>query len=72
MLGPNITGLISSIVGNVGGAFYMGDNIIYKIGANDEYGCANKNFDASRSNSIYTDSGKVYPLSLALNFIIKA
>lgn len=27
--------------------------------------------DASRSNSVYTDSGKVYPLSLALNFIIK-
>ena len=29
-------------------------------------------FNASSSNSIYTDSGKVYPLSLALNFIIKA
>nr|DAE20604.1 MAG TPA: hypothetical protein [Siphoviridae sp. ctJ3t72] len=28
--------------------------------------------DASRSNNIYTDSGKVYPLSLALNFIIKS
>ena len=28
-------------------------------------------FSASKSNSIYTDSGKVYPLSLALNFIIK-
>ena len=29
-------------------------------------------FNASNSNSIYTDSGKVYPLSLALNFIIKS
>lgn len=28
-------------------------------------------FNASNSNSVYTDSGKVYPLSLALNFIIK-
>ena len=28
--------------------------------------------DASSSNSIYTNSGKVYPLSLALNFIIKS
>lgn len=28
-------------------------------------------FNANSSNSIYTDSGKVYPLSLALNFIIK-
>lgn len=29
-------------------------------------------FHANNSNSIYRDSGKVYPLSLALNFIIKA
>ena len=31
----------------------------------------NVGIDASYSNSVYTDSGKVYPLSLALNFIIK-
>lgn len=30
------------------------------------------NFDASGSNSVYTTSGKVYPASLALNFIIKS
>ena len=29
-------------------------------------------FNASQSNSIYTANGHVYPLSLALNFIIKA
>ena len=29
------------------------------------------NFAASKSNSTYTNNGKVYPLSLALNFIIK-
>ena len=28
--------------------------------------------NAHSSNSVYTDSGKVYPLSLALNFIIKS
>lgn len=28
-------------------------------------------FNANSSNSVYTNSGKVYPLSLALNFIIK-
>jgi len=28
-------------------------------------------FHANNSNSTYKDSGKVYPLSLALNFIIK-
>ena len=30
------------------------------------------NFNANSSNSTYINSGKVYPLSLALNFIIKA
>jgi len=29
------------------------------------------NFNASSSNNIYTDNGKVYPASIALNFIIK-
>lgn len=29
------------------------------------------NFSASNSNAIYTDNGKVYPASIALNFIIK-
>lgn len=28
-------------------------------------------FDASLSNAIYKDNGKVYPASIALNFIIK-
>lgn len=27
--------------------------------------------DASRASSVYTDNGHVYPLSCALNFIIK-
>ena len=29
-------------------------------------------FNAHNSNSIYTDNGKIYPASVALNFIIKA
>lgn len=29
------------------------------------------NLNAHNSNAVYTDNGKVYPLSLALNFIIK-
>lgn len=28
-------------------------------------------FNASNSNSVYTDNGKIYPASIALNFIIK-
>ena len=40
-------------------------------GSNSGTWCNKIVFNASSSNSIYTDSGKVYPLSLALNFIIK-
>ena len=75
---PNITGSMNDrfssgnkvIVGT--GAFYVNDQGIVKRNnsANDVY-AAVLNFDANKSNSIYTDSGKVYPLSLALNFIIK-
>ena len=45
------------------------------LNANSGSGSGNSSaisIDASRSNSVYTNSGKVYPLSLALNFIIKA
>ena len=28
-------------------------------------------FDANYSNAVYIDNGKVYPLSLALNYVIK-
>lgn len=44
------------------------------LAANSGSGSGNSSaisIDASRSNSVYTNSGKVYPLSLALNFIIK-
>ena len=33
---------------------------------------AGAKLDLSNSNSVYTNSGKVYPLSVALNFIIKS
>ena len=55
------------------GALYVGthqSSTNVATGSNTGYHAIN--FDASRSNSIYVDSGKVYPLSLALNFIIKA
>lgn len=39
-------------------------------GAGEFVDCA-LSFNASQSNSIYTDNGKVYPASIALNFIIK-
>lgn len=68
---PNITGAIDSNGATAGGAFYMGAETPYKTSPTGLYGSAVKYFDASRSNAVYTDSGKVYPLSLALNFIIK-
>ena len=42
-----------------------------KLGGSGSYRQLDISFDAHAANSIYTDSGKVYPLSLALNFIIK-
>lgn len=68
---PNITGAIDSNATAATGAFYMGDETPYRTSPTDPYGSAVKYFDASRSNAVYTNSGKVYPLSLALNFIIK-
>ena len=67
---PNITGQFGIVLyGYASGAFTTGTkgtgitsnpSTDYRI-----------DFNAHNSNSIYTDSGKVYPLSLALNFIIK-
>ena len=72
---PNITGTIGRIHTNLtdyGGAFSLKSTnsqqlSLYVSGAN----WSTLNFIASDSNSIYTDNGKVYPASIALNFIIK-
>lgn len=67
---PNITGGTRLLSGSASGAFYGGT---YGVCYNNNGGAdANRlDFDASRSSSVYTDNGKVYPASLALNFIIK-
>lgn len=86
-LGTQIAEQLPNITGN-GRWRYMGytplgvyNGALYaKSGATDygtvegsgEGNCIPLGFDASRSNSVYADSGKVYPLSLALNFIIKS
>jgi len=57
----------------LGGAFYTtatGTGHLPTSGMN--FTDAQVNFDASRTSSVYTNSGKVYPLSLTLNYIIKA
>ena len=66
-------------LGNAGLALSNGDNGALYAGLTANYGNSYANrerslgiaFDASRSEAVYTDSGKVYPLSLALNYIIK-
>lgn len=72
---PNIIGGLSNPImsGSASsGAFYV---VNYgSTGTTVGNGFTNNGvgFDAKNSNAIYTDSGHVYPLSLALNFIIKA
>ena len=80
--GPNVTGTIQPIPnGNSGaddgatGVFSNGAvktasgvNGIFN-GGTGTYRTAT--FNSSNSNSTYTDNGKVYPASIALNFIIK-
>lgn len=74
---PNIRGQLSitssagiTSASGVRGAFSVGDPI--NGGPEGVLKTTHwANFSASGSNSIYTDGGHVYPLSLALNFIIK-
>ena len=80
---PNITGSLS-VRGNAGnlGLKHLGSGCIVtyayvETGCMDFYGSTTNgnvesNFVASRSSVAYTDNGKVYPLSLALNYIIKS
>lgn len=73
---PNITGETRKIFTDGGstasGAF--SDSEAFSItalgGGNQQF--RRQIFNAHSSNAIYTDNGKVYPASIALNFIIKA
>ena len=73
MLGPNIYGGSDSWNRFISatGAMYVNGQSTTNISSGSNTGYHGLNFAASRSNSIYADNGKVYPLSLALNFIIK-
>lgn len=70
---PNITGGFYADTYTTGygsGAFSSStNNYSNEAGSNRAY--AYFSFAAHKSNAIYTDNGKVYPMSLALNFIIK-
>lgn len=75
---PNITGTTGNEAGYRDSAQSIFSGALYRSGTTfkaiaeaggNTYSCIG--LDASRSNSIYTDNGKVYPASIALNFIIK-
>lgn len=77
---PNITGNIRVSANYQGTALYMsasgafsslGSGTIANISSSSQSGQYGAELNLNRSNVIYTDNGKVYPLSLALNYIIK-
>ena len=77
---PNIIGQADFGVGNVYSYLRSANRALYTLsqakaptpqsGTAIAYACLGLN--VHNSNSMYTDLGKVYPLSLALNFIIKS
>ena len=71
---PNIKGSLiqlDSTVHSSSGAFGWAQNPEKWLQGTTSVNRSNVSFNANSSNSVYIDSGKVYPLSLALNFIIK-
>jgi len=77
---PNITGYFYGGVAElgielIGGAFSGIAKTVTTGTTGDSFSrstYSGANFNAHNSNAVYTDNGKVYPASLALNFIIKA
>lgn len=82
MLGPNIIGRFASklnvggesIVWSPTGAFYQDepDGSTSTVASSNTGKWRFMNFNATGYNQVYTHNGKVYPLSLALNYIIKS
>ena len=76
---PNITGYSNSMATifvsagptNHGAITWTGTDTIKNGTGNLSLYAGRLDFSASDSNSVYTNSGKVYPASLALNFLIK-
>lgn len=73
MLGPNITGKFSGGQYKVasGATSQHTTNAAAFTSHSASFTMENYDFNASESNAIYTDSGKVFPLSLHLNYIVK-
>lgn len=82
MLGPNITGAMEHQTGekiitlgqNDGKSGALGaqfKTMQYAQSTGSGTYAYRLEFDASKSNRTYTNSGKVFPLSLHLNYIVK-
>lgn len=81
MLGPNIKGSLSARYNTGGGALRHVGGGAFSLGAVENVGnltqtsagtaVSTLSYNQNTYNSVYVDSGKVYPLSLALNFSIK-
>ena len=71
---PNITGTVGTLTQwmDRAGAFYTINGKAAQYAGGGSYGQHLEGFSATLSNFIYQDSGKVYPLSIILNFIIKS
>ena len=76
--GPNVTGTASQVFRREFSVISSGvfsqsvvgtDRAIVASGSDGGYSFLN--FSAFDSNSTYTDNGKVYPASVALNYVIK-
>ena len=72
---PNINGTVKRIAfpleNDASGALSTYDYAGLNIGGTGGMGTLGIELNAHNSNSVYTDSGAVHPLSLALNYIIK-
>lgn len=74
---PNINGSVQEVIYT---SYVSSNNLMTvdhlsnarMVNTSNTYGCGKLSFNANSSNSIYTDNGKVYPASIALNFIIKS
>lgn len=77
--GPNVNGGMTNVeFVQIGGTTATGAFVATNTVPHGNYGQSeitssnNIAFNAHKSNAIYTDNGKVYPASIALNYIIKA
>ena len=73
MLGPNIYGSFRHIANGTSGVGVFVDTGLQvgMFAVGNSYISLRADFNASYSNTIFTDNGAVHPKSLTLNYIVK-